>query len=230
MIYGQTLKRYCKLNDNEYNTNHVEFRFRFRLNLDQINPVDLGPDTTLNTIKWKVIPMLHELKVTPKTIHLGHYDASLEPVLNVDSGDSIKINTLGLPKGHGTDFTPFGLTQNEIPPEFIRVLEAETPGGPGPHTLTGPIFVNDAKPQDVLEVEMLEIRPRLTFGYTAFRPGSGTIPERFPYSKTKIIRFDTEEMTAELPGGAKAPMKPFFGSIGVAPPPTSGMIHSGPPG
>ncbi len=77
---------------------------------------------------------------------------------------------------------------------------------------------------------MLEINPRLPFGYTTFRPGSGTIPERFPYTRTKIIRIDTKKKTAELPGGARAPLKPFFGSIGVAPPPTTGRISSGPPG
>jgi acetamidase/formamidase len=174
--------------------------------------------------------MLHELKVSPKTIHWGHYDASLEPVLNVDPGDTIKINTMGLPKGHGTDFTPFGLTQDEIPLEFIRALETETSRGPGAHTLTGPIFVKSAKPQDVLEVEMVDIKPLLAFGYTAFRPESGTIPYRFPYAKTKIIRFDSKKITAELPGGARASLKPFFGSIGVAPLPTSGRINSGPPG
>ncbi len=174
--------------------------------------------------------MLYQLKATPSTVHWGHYDASLEPVLTVNPGDTIKIETLSLPKGQGTDFTSLGISPQEIPRDFIRVLEEVKEKGPGPHSLTGPIYVEGAKPQDVLEVEMLEINLRLSFGHTIFRPGAGTIPDRFPYTRTKIIRINMNERTAELPGGAIAPLKPFFGSIGVAPPPTTGRISSTPPG
>ena len=174
--------------------------------------------------------MLYQLKATPSTVHWGHYDASLEPVLTVNPGDTIKIETLSLPKGQGTDFTSLGISPQEIPRDFIRVLEEVKEKGPGPHSLTGPIYVEGAKPQDVLEVEMLEINPRLPFGHTIFRPGAGTIPDRFPYTRTKIIRINMNERTAELPGGAIAPLKPFFGSIGVAPPPITGRISSTPPG
>jgi acetamidase/formamidase len=174
--------------------------------------------------------MLHEIEISTRIVHWGHYDASLEPILRVESGDLVKLESMSLPKGVGTDFSLIGLSDKDIPSRFMKVLDKLKDRGPGGHTLTGPIYVENSEPRDVLEVEFKEIELSVPFGYTSFKPGFGTLPERFPYSKTIIINLDIENKTAELPGGVKTQVKPFFGSIGVAPPLSSGRISSRPPG
>jgi acetamidase/formamidase len=101
--------------------------------------------------------------------------------------------------------------------------------GPGAHILTGPIFVEDAKPGDVLEVRIQSIRLAVPFAYNRFRPGFGFLPDDFPYTQSKIIPLDEKSMIAHFAPGIDIPLRPFFGSIGVAPPEVTGRISSGPP-
>ncbi|HYX30979.1 MAG TPA: DUF6438 domain-containing protein, partial [Pyrinomonadaceae bacterium] len=61
-------------------------------------------------------------------------------------------------------------------------------------------------------------------------PRTGTIPEDFPYSKIRIIPLDAKRMVAHFADGIDIPLRPFFGSIGVAPPPAAGRLSSAPPG
>ena len=46
----------------------------------------------------------------------------------------------------------------------------------GPHVVTGPIFVKDAKPGDVLKIEMLSMLPRVPYGVVSSRHGKGALP------------------------------------------------------
>src|SRR6202022_919194 len=54
--------------------------------------------------------------------------------------------------------------------------------------------------------------------------------EDFPYSRMKIIPLDAERGVAHFAPGIDVPLRPFFGSIGVAPPAASGRVNSAPPG
>ncbi|HZF40158.1 MAG TPA: acetamidase/formamidase family protein, partial [Blastocatellia bacterium] len=65
--------------------------------------------------------------------------------------------------------------------------------------------------------------------YNAFGPGRGFLPEDFPYPKIKIIPLDEKRMIGRFADGIEIPLRPFFGSIGVAPPDVSGRISSAPP-
>jgi acetamidase/formamidase len=105
-----------------------------------------------------------------------------------------------------------------------------TDKGPGGHILTGPIFIEGAEKGDTLEVRIEQVKLALPYAYNAFGPRSGTIPEDFPRSKMRIIPLDEKTMIGRFADGIEVPLRPFFGSMGVAPPEATGRISSAPPG
>jgi acetamidase/formamidase len=102
--------------------------------------------------------------------------------------------------------------------------------GPGGHILTGPIFVEGADSGDVLELRIESIDLAIPYAYNGFGPRRGFLPEDYEYAKTKIIPLDKEKMIGHFGPGIDIPLRPFFGSIGVAPPASMDKISSAPPG
>jgi acetamidase/formamidase len=90
--------------------------------------------------------------------------------------------------------------------------------------------VEGAEPGDVLEVRIKAIELAVPYAYNGFGPKSGFIPEDFGYAKMKIIPLDKKRMVATFAPGIELPLRPFFGSMGVAPPPAMGRVNSAPPG
>jgi len=173
-------------------------------------------------------PSTHELRLIPANVHWGYYDAALKPVLRVHSGDTIRVETMvarGLQRLYAA-----GVREEEIPQALKVVEETVKERGPGAHPLTGPIYVEGAEPGDVLEVQILGFDFLHPFGVTGFIPGSGTLPDDFPYARFKLVRFNLAAGTADFGYGVTLKLAPFFGSMGVAPPPLVGRISSGPPG
>ena len=101
--------------------------------------------------------------------------------------------------------------------------------GPGGHILTGPVYVEGAEPGDVLEVKILSIDLPIDYGYNGC---SGFLPENCDRSVAgeNPPRSIAKTMTAEFTPGIVIPLKPFFGSMGVAPAPELGRVSSNPPG
>src|ERR1022692_3315852 len=116
-----------------------------------------------------------------------------------------------------------------IAPALRDIYREVTDKGPGGHILTGPIYVEGAEPGDTLEVRIRSIQLAIPYAYNAFRPGAGFLPDEFPYARTKIIPLDRERMIARFSAGIEIPLRPFFGSMGVAPPENLGRISSVPP-
>jgi acetamidase/formamidase len=173
-------------------------------------------------------PVTHELKATPKTIAWGYYDAAAKPVLRIKSGDTVNLHTLitNSPDRLEKAFVPPAQVEQSLRDIFNEVKDK----GPGGHILTGPIYVEGAKPGDTLEVRIQKITLALPYAYNAFAPQRGFLPEDFPRSRLKIIRLDEKGMVGHFAPGVEVPLRPFFGSMGVAPPPSAGRISSGPPG
>jgi len=164
----------------------------------------------------------HTLKSNPETCHWGYFDAKQAPVITIASGDEITIETIS---GKQDTMPPKGFI---VPPELLEV-HAKTPQIIGPHILTGPVAVAGAMPGDVLEVDILDVQLRQDWGYNSIRPLAGTLPDDFHEARTINIPMDMERMVAKLPWGVELPLSPFFGVMGVAPPPAWGRISSAVP-
>src|SRR6266481_4937324 len=173
-------------------------------------------------------PKTYRLEATPATVAYGYYWSDAPPVLRIDSGDIIDVDTL-------LTNTPAGLAKAGVPDDKIqaslKAIVAEVTGerkGPGGHILTGPVYVEGAEPGDVLEVKILSIDLPLDYGYNGCK---GFLPENCePEAPYTILLLDRKRMTAEFAPGIVIPLRPFFGSMGVAPAPEAGRVSSNPPG
>jgi acetamidase/formamidase len=173
-------------------------------------------------------PKTHRLEATPSTVAYGYYWSDAKPALHIDSGDIIDVDTL-------LTNTPAGLAKAGVPDQKIqaslKAIVEEVTGdrkGPGGHILTGPVYVEGAEIGDVLEVKILAILLPLDYGYNGCK---GFLPENCePDTPIKILNLDRSRMIAEFAPGIVLPLRPFFGSMGVAPAPELGRVSSNPPG
>ncbi len=173
-------------------------------------------------------PTTHQLKVTPKTVAWGYYDAAAAPVLRIKSGDIVEVETVITNSPTGLEWA--GVKPADVEQSLRDVFKEVKNKGPGGHILTGPIYVEGAERGDALEVRIQSIKLAIPYAYNSFGRRSGFLPEDFPRSITKIIPLDEKRMVAHFAEGIEIPLHPFFGSMGVAPPDTAGRISSAPPG
>jgi acetamidase/formamidase len=168
-----------------------------------------------------------ELKATPQTVAWGNYDAAAKPVLHVKSGDTVVFDTLITNSPQRLEQA--GVAKDQVEQSLRDVYDQVKDRGPGGHILTGPVYVDGAEPGDALEVRVVKIDLAIPYAYNGFGPRRGFLPEDFPYAKMKIVPLDAKRMTAKFSEGIEIPLRPFFGSMGVAPPPSAGRIDSAPP-
>ena len=160
----------------------------------------------------------HFLNPTPQTVHWGHFNAAIPAVLEVASGDELVIDTFSGGMSEVADPTLFR-------PEHRLIVDA-VPQILGPHILTGPVHVSGAVPGDTLEIRILDIELTTDWGWNIIRPLKGALPEDFPNLSRRVIPIDRQANVARLPWGVDIPLRPFFGIIGVAPPPAYGLVSS----
>jgi acetamidase/formamidase len=173
-------------------------------------------------------PKTHRLEATPATVAYGYYWSEAKPALRIASGDIVDVDTL-------LTNSPTGLARAGVPDDKIqaslKAIVTEVTGdrrGPGGHILTGPVYVEGAQPGDALEVKILSIDFPIDYGYNGC---SGFIPENCDRGvPSRIIPIDAKAMTAAFAPGIVIPLRPFFGSMGVAPAPELGRVSSNPPG
>jgi acetamidase/formamidase len=172
---------------------------------------------------------VHVVESNDQTVRLGVYDTTLPPILKIDSGDTVSFpNT----------WSHFlNQMQPGVPVETLAKIRVSNPGK-GPHSIIGPVYVNDAEPGDVLEIRYKRILP-FNWGAVFNNPGSlgtGLLPQDFPEGQVKYLNLDLPKMTAEFAKDIHVPLKPFQGTLGVAPPDgffpplSSGVTTSVPPG
>lgn len=155
------------------------------------------------------------------TVHFGFHDATLDPVLEVDSGDEVVVNTVSADPAHD-------VPAHWLPPQ-IHDIFAHAKRGTGPHILTGPIAVRGARSGQVLQVDILDIRLTQPYGYNIVSPVKGMFGTETPTQKTTIIPIDLETGVADVAPGLRVPTRLFFGQMGVAPPREWGRLDSRPP-
>src|ERR1700681_1389428 len=98
----------------------------------------------------------HTLTPSPQTVHVGYFLSSLKPVLTIDSGDIVTIETA--PALDPAIIDQSGTVPASAVPQFVRDIFREVKDrGPAFHVLTGPIEIRGAMPGDVLELHILEV-------------------------------------------------------------------------
>ena len=165
------------------------------------------------------------LEPSPTTVAWGHYWSEMPPALRIQSGDFVKVHTL-------LTSNPERLEAAGVPPDQVekelRDVQSMKDKGPGGHVLTGPIYVEGAEPGDVLEVRLLSIDLAIPYGYNAIG-AAGFLSDEIFDRKMKIVPLDAKKMICHWSEGIDIPIRPFFGSLGVAPPKEAGRWNSAPP-
>jgi acetamidase/formamidase len=163
----------------------------------------------------------HTLRALPETTRIGVFNAAFPPVLTIAPGDTVEVECIsGRPSvlpSEGSGFT--------VPPALQAVIAANREPWLG-HIMTGPIAIAGAEPGDTLEVRIDRIEPGADWGYNIIRPLAGTIPEDFHETHLMHIPVDRDRMVCRLPWGTELALAPFFGVMGVAPPPAFETITS----
>ena len=153
----------------------------------------------------------------------GYYSADVKPVLSIKSGELVRVETVS---GDPDTLVRLGVPESDVNVRDLRRINAQMKE-PGP-ILLGPISVTGAEPGDVLQVDILEISPRSNYGVNHFAPEHGLLPDEFPYLRYKLIWLDQDSKVAMFGPKIGIPIRPFFGSMGVAPP--VGRVDMIPPG
>jgi acetamidase/formamidase len=195
----------------------------------------------------------HYLPSAPDQVRWGYVPSlSSKPVLQIRSGETVTVDTVsheGILEDQGRDpvswFAGHGVRRTEVLTDAIQIARdySRTKRNfdvDGPHVVTGPIFVSDAKPGDVLKVEMLSMLPRVPYGVVSSRHGKGALPQlaggtapatdgRATGDPTKygnvsvftpVRRGPRGSVNGVMPRGGKGevtfPLNPFMGLMGVA--------------
>jgi len=196
----------------------------------------------------------------PETVVFGAFPGDRAPVLRIQSGQRVRIDTVSQ-RGVMQEESPveyfgaFGVKRGEILQDVIDIWASRNgrPEGRGGHILTGPIYVEDADPGDTLEVQVLEVRPRVPYGINSTTPNAGVIQPGYaarpddsgldlpPAAQQHLIRTGKTNGhdVAFFSDKIHVPMNPFMGTMGVAPARAvrgdpgvrvEGLQGSGPPG
>lgn len=145
------------------------------------------------------------LPATPATTQWGVYNNHQPPVLTINPGDSISIETMAASDNQVVPGTPIE--------EVVRMNNAVP--GRGPHTITGPVYIQGAEPGDVLKIHFNKILPR-SYASNNNVPGKGLFPEEFPEGQIKYFYLDVKKMQMQFAPGIVIPLAPFPGLIAVA--------------
>lgn len=151
----------------------------------------------------------HSLAATLETTQWGWLDPKEPPKLTINSGDTVSIETMM----HAHNKVQQGTTMDEI-----IALRKANPGG-GPHSVTGPIYVNGAEPGDVLELRILKIVPK-SFGINFNLPGKdfptiGALASEMPDGFVKYFYLDVAKKQSEFKPGVTIDLQPFPGILAV---------------
>ncbi len=141
------------------------------------------------------------------TIHSQHHhfgwDNSNPPVLTVAPGDSVDFETVD---ASGGQIDTESRVADVVALDFAKV-----------NPVTGPVIIDGAEPGDALKVTIESFVPS-GWGWTAIIPGFGLLADQFTEPALNIWTYDAQALTPAAYGpGGRVPLKPFCGTIGLAP-------------
>lgn len=171
------------------------------------------------TTTVKVDNEIPEEKVLPKANYSlssdqthNKWSRTIEPVLTINSGEVVEIST--------EEATDGQLTVDSDTSDLMNLSFDPI------HPLTGPIYINDAAPGDIIAVTLHKIEIG-DWGWTAILPGFSFLADEFtePHLKTYEL---AGKNTVRFADGINIPLKPFPGVLGVAPD-TDSLLSTIPP-
>ena len=165
------------------------------------------------------------LEPSATTVAIGYYWSEAKPVLHIKSGNFVRVHTLITSTPERLEAA--GLPSQQVEPA-LREVQSVKEKGPGGHVLTGPVYIEEAEPGDVLEVFFDSIQLAIAYGYNAIGQ-NGFLSDEIFERKMTIIPLDKEKMIGHFVNNIRIPLRPFFGSMGVAPPKEVGKWNSAPP-
>ena len=140
------------------------------------------------------------------------WDRALLPRLHIEPGDEVQVKCVD---SSGSQVLPGTTTDQYLGIDRTRI-----------HALTGPIWVQDAEPGDVLEIDVLATR-HFGWGWSSVLEGFGFLKDRFRNPYLFHWNLDGESTSSLFP--AVVPLRPFLGVMGVARG-ESGAFRTRPPG
>lgn len=187
----------------------------------------------------------HVVEAVPENLHWGWFPTDAEPVLRMSSGETVRIETI----------THAGATQDEHPVEYLEALgvprdqvldqviafwedrEGRAREGRSGHVITGPVYVEGARPGDVLEIQILDVETRVPWGINNTSSRGGVFSASYPGYRDGDPELDIPPGTRHLirtgmsggrevafyPNGIEVPLEPFMGILAVAPDPVVGQ-------
>ena len=164
---------------------------------------------------------LHQVAATPSTVRWGTFSSAYAPVVTIASGDTVVLECVS----GGPDAMPPAGSGMVVPPALAAIHAANLPRAGG-HIVTGPVAVAGAEPGDMLEVRIDKIELGADWGFCGFRPLAGTLPLDFKAPFLTHIPVDRARGVCRMPYGVELTLAPFFGVMGVAPPPAYGTIST----
>ena len=141
-----------------------------------------GAAVAQTTVPLKTTPD-HTVRSTPDTVVWGYFAADIPPVLRIKSGQTVRIDTvshggINLPEDPVEFFAKHGVARDEILQDALDIrAKVNRPRGGSAHVLTGPIYIDEAQPGDMLEVRVIALEPRVPYGVNSSGPRTGVLPE-----------------------------------------------------
>ncbi len=148
------------------------------------------------------MPSNHAHTIHSHQHHIS-WDNSNAPALTVAPGTTVVFETVD---ASGAQLSPSSTVADIAPLDFGKV-----------NPVTGPVFIDGAEPGDALKVT-IEAFKQSSWGWTANIPGFGLLADQFEDPALHIWKYDPGTLAPAMYGpGGKVPLKPFTGTIGLAP-------------
>jgi len=130
------------------------------------------------------------------------WDQTIGPAIEIESGETVLF--------HARDASDEQIRKESTVEDVAKIDFSHV------NPISGPVFVKGAQPGDVLAVEILELRPG-DWGWTALIPGFGLLADEFPDPWLRISSIDAAGSTVRFSDQVTLRLRPFPGTIGVAP-------------
>lgn len=225
-------------NSNENNSRRDFFR---KSALGGLAALSLGKVTETSSVSGSAeaakLPIKPDqvVRSVPENMVWGYFGADVPPVARVKAGNIVEIHTVSTSGISQKDPESF-FKNNNLPidqhaREVIDIMKnvKPEPSGIRGHMMTGPIYIEGAEPGDSLEIRILDLPLRSTYGVNSVWPGGGGIPDAVTSRESFVYRYDKKKNTASFMEGIEIPLRPFMGVMALSPPPEVGRVSSIPP-